>query len=276
MAALPWGAHHLRLRRVRISSESPISLMTPFKASDEAREQRLAAAAEAKARDAKAALEALTQRRTQASEERKALARKKIEQLKARLQMLQSMAAADPKGTARLAAQLARELGAAMKEYAAAGGTTSGMSASVPAAAEAAPAEGQAQPGAVPGAQTGSEAQTAPETTADAEGDPAGEPDDAKSANPYQQAIDEAQARAADFARRGAEAKADLEFLGDARRMAAQIKALIRKAAEAQPGSDQALPPSEAQDARAAAAAMDRELAQASADLSGGGVSLLV
>ncbi len=261
--------------------------MTPFAArsgaSDEAREERLAAAAEAKARDAKAALEALSQRRTQASEERKALARKKIEQLKARLQMLQSMAAADPKGTARLAAQLARELGAAVKEYAAAGGTTSGMSGGVP-QAEAAPAEGQAQtevqagaqPGAQPEAQAGADAQAAPGTPSGEDGDPAPDQDGTKPANPYQQAIDEAQAKAADVARRGGEARADMEFLGEVKRMAAQIKALIRKAAEAQPGSDEALPPGEAQDARAAMAAMDRELAQASADLTGGGVSLLV
>jgi DNA-binding transcriptional MerR regulator len=256
---------------VRISPESLISLMTPFKAADEAREERLAAAAEAKVRDAKAALEALSQRRSQASEERKAAARKKIEQLKARLEMLQSMAAVDPKGTARLAAQLARELGAAVKEYAAAGGSTSGLSAPAPAPSAPsapAPADGQAQ---VPASVDG-EAQAA---TDEGEPTPGGE-DETKSANPYQQAIDEAQARAADYARRGAEAKADMEFLGEVRRMAAQIKALIRKAAEAQPGSDEALPPSEAQDARAAAAAMDRELAQASADLTGGGVSLLV
>lgn len=260
---MPLGPHHLTLAAMRISPESLISLMTPSKAADEAREERLAAAAEAKVHDAKAALEALSQRRSQASEERQAAARKKIEQLKARLEMLQSMAAVDPKGTARLAAQLARELGAAVKEYAAAGGSTSGLSAP-------APADGQAQVSASVDGEAQAQAATG-------EGEPApGGEDETRSANPYQQAIDEARARAADYARRGAEAKADMEFLGEVRRMAAQIKALIRKAAEAQPGSDEALPPSEAQDARAAAAAMDRELAQASADLTGGGVSLLV
>lgn len=267
---MPKTAHHLTLRLVRISPESLVSLMTPFKASDEAREERLAAAAEAKARDAKAALEALSQRRSQASEERKAAARKKIEQLKARLEMLQSMAAVDPKGTARLAAQLARELGAAVKEYAAAGGSTSGAPA--PAAPAPAPAEGQAEaqaPTPVDGQAQG------PTETGEREPASGGE-DDGKAGNPYQKAIDEAQARAADLSRRGAEAKADMEFLGDAKRMAAQIKALIRKAADAQPDDRDALQPSEAQDARAAAAAMDRELAQASADLTGGGVSLLV
>lgn len=254
---------------MRISPESLVSLTTPFKASDAAREERLAAAAEAKARDAKAALETLNLRRSQASEDRKAQARKKIEQLKARLQMLQSMAAADPKGTARLAAQLARELGAAVKEYAAAGGTTSGMTAAAP-AAEVAPTDGQAQAQAPAGGEVQDRAAGAGETPRD------GTSDEAKAANPYQKAVDEAQARSADIARRGSESKADLEFLGEARRMAAQIKALIRKAAEAGPGDQEALPPGEAQDARAAAAAMDRELAQASADLTGGGVSLLV
>jgi inactivated superfamily I helicase len=40
------------------------------------------------------------------SEDRKAIARQKIEQLKARLQALRAMASVDPQGTARLAAKL--------------------------------------------------------------------------------------------------------------------------------------------------------------------------
>lgn len=61
--------------------------------------------------------------RSDVSAERKEAARQKIEQLKAKIQALRMMAAADPKAAARQAAQLGRELAAATKEYASAGGS---------------------------------------------------------------------------------------------------------------------------------------------------------
>jgi hypothetical protein len=54
--------------------------------------------------------------------ERKAAAREKVEQIKAKLKMLRLLASVNPKAAARQAAQLAKELAAAVKEYAAAGG----------------------------------------------------------------------------------------------------------------------------------------------------------
>lgn len=66
--------------------------------------------------------------------DRKAAAREKIERIKARLQMLRLLAAINPEAAAKLAKQLARELAAAAKEYAAAGGggAGAGVSVSVP------------------------------------------------------------------------------------------------------------------------------------------------
>jgi len=71
------------------------------------------------------ALESLKKSRTSVIEERKAAARQKIEQIKARIRMMRMSMPADPKAAAKMVAQLARELGAAVKAYASAGGAMS-------------------------------------------------------------------------------------------------------------------------------------------------------
>lgn len=268
-----------------IGATSLMSLPTSRPASESAREDRLKAAAEAKLRDARAAVDTLKRLRSQASEERKAIARQKIEQLKARLQALKAMAAVDPKGTARMAGQLARELGAAVKAYAAAGGVTSGMdSGAVPvpgeggATAPAPPAgEGDA---ALSGAKEPSPeaaAQTAAGATAQADDEQGSDHKNEaeKAANPYQRSIDQANARAAEMTRRSSEKQADSDFLAEVRNLAAEIKQLVRRAAENKPGDEDVLPPDEARKMKAMAEQMDRDIKQASIDL-GGGLSLLV
>lgn len=249
-------------------------MLAPLKAADSAREQRASAAAEARLRDSKAAVETLKGRTSQASEDRKAEARQKIEKLKARLQMLRSMASMDPKGTARLAAQLARELGAAVKAYAAAGGTAVGagsVSVAVPATSGADAASTDAgDPAAAATVEQAPADQTADTAAGETE-------DSGKSANPYQSVLDEQQARAADLSRRSGEQRADREFMADVRKMAAELKALVRAATEkAKSGDDDALSPQEAAELEKSVAAMDREIGQATNDLGGGMVSLLV
>lgn len=264
-----------------------MNLLTPLKVSDQAREDRLAAQAEARVRDARAAMEALQQRRTRASDERKAAAKQKIEQLKARLQMLQSMAAADPKGTARLAAQLARELKAAVKEYSGGGaggfGSIGGgadtavqapTSEAAPAADASAPTDAAAGLAPTP-APTVTTTASGSDAESDASQDGKEGEGDGKSANPYQQAIDQQQARAAEFNRRTAEAQADQEFIGEARKLAAQIKALVRNATDRAQGEEGALSPQEARELRAAVSDMDRQIETAQGDL-GGSISILV
>lgn len=268
---------------MNIGPASLMSLLTARAPADSAREDRMSAAAEARLRDAKAAVETMKQRRSQASEERKAIARQKVEQLKARLQALRAMASVDPKGTARMAAQLARELGAAVKAYAAAGGTTTGMeTGAAPAADAGAPAPGaEAEVGgaqATPG-EAGTEAVAATDPAqADGEvdGEARGDKDEGGApANPYQQAIDEQKAQANETARRSAEKQADTDFMAEVRKLASELKALVRQAVEKKPDDKDAMSPGEAGDLRAMVADMDREIAQATADL-GGGLSLLV
>lgn len=260
---------------MKIDASSLMSLLTPSKASTEAREERLAAAQEAKLREARAASDVLKARSDEASETRKAAARQTIERLKARLQMLRSMAGMDPEGVARLAAQLARELGQAVKAYAAAGGNASGVSATgvAPAASGQAAATEAAQ--GVASAQTPN-AETAPSQDGAVDGKTA-TGDEAKSSNPYQQAIDEQKAQAAEMSRRNGEKRADGELMADVRRMAAELKGLIRQATEkAKAGEDDALSPHEARELDEAAADLDKAIQQAGTDLGGGLVSLLI
>lgn len=211
------------------------------------REQRQAALADARLNDARAAVESLKQRSSSASEDQKAAAKKKIEQIKARLQMLQMAMIGDPKGAARMAAQLARELGAAVKAYAAAGGAPSGLG--------GAPAVPPA-PGDDAGAAAVSDGAVA-EPTQPAVADRAAaeaEADGAKPSNPYQQAIDASQARVAEQARRSEARQADRDVLDEVKRLAAQIKNLAQKSARGSPEGDEA---------ERAVAGMNREVAAA-------------
>ena len=207
-----------------------------------AREERRQALADARLNDARAAVESLKQRTSNASEEKKAAARKKIEEIKARLQMLQMAMIGDPKGAARMAAALARELGAAVKAYAAAGGSTASL-------------------GAASDTTTGG-ADVATDTTsgeAQVEAAGAGQPipsedrgdEISRSSNPYQQAIEASQSRIAEQARRSGELQADRDLLGEVRGLAARIKAMAERAAKGSP---------EGEEADRAVAGMEREV----------------
>ncbi|RZJ17932.1 MAG: hypothetical protein EON91_07285 [Brevundimonas sp.] len=230
----------------------------------------------AKLDEARAALQALKSRPpTQAAEERKALARKKVDQLKARIRMLQMSASMDPKATARMAAQLARELGAAVKAYASAGGSTAELglasAGAAPATGEAgaqgaqgdadnAPADGEAADAITPAATTDP---TTPDTTGN------GRAEDGKtSADPYRRLIDEGNARSAALAKRNSESDADREFLTQAKGLANALKAALRQAQNRQDTED--LSPAERQAADKASADMDREIAEAGASLNPG------
>ena len=101
--------------------------------------------------------------------------------------------------------------------------------------------------------------------------------DEAKSANPYQQAIDEQKSQAAEMSRRNGEKRADSEFMADVRRMAAELKGMIRRATEqAKAGEDDSLSPHEARELDGAAADLDKAIQQAGTDLGGGLVSLII
>lgn len=227
-----------------------------------AREERRQALADARLSDARAAVESLKQRSSSASEEKKAAAKKKIEEIKARLQMLQMAMIGDPKGAARMAAALARELGAAVKAYAAAGGSTAGLGAASGAPATGASGTGGAE--AAPEAASGEVAAAASPPEASAE--EAEEAEAAKASNPYQQAIDAAQARINEQARRSGERQADRDTMDEVKRLAARIKAMAQRAKDTPEGDE----------AERAVAGMDREVQAAVRAMPDVGVALTI
>ena len=215
-----------------------------------AREEHRQALADARLNDARAAVESLKQRTSSASEEKKAAAKKKIEEIKARLQMLQMAMIGNPKGAARMAAALARELGAAVKAYAAAGGSTAGLG-----AASGAPATGALEAGG---------AEVAPETSLPEA--PAEEAETARASNPYQQAIDASQARINEQARRSGERQADRDMMDEVKRLAARLKAMARRAKDTPEGDE----------TERAVAGMDREVQAAMRAMPDVGVALTI
>lgn len=78
-------------------------------------------------KETQAGLEAL-QRQSDPSEARKARAKQKIAEIKEQLKQLRMLAAVNPEAAARQAARLSRELSAAVKEYASAGGDAAAVS----------------------------------------------------------------------------------------------------------------------------------------------------
>ena len=75
-----------------------------------------------KLEQAKGILDQIKAAKVDFDEQRKAAAREKIQRIKEQLKMLRMLAAVNPEAAARRAAQLSRELSAAVKEYAGAGG----------------------------------------------------------------------------------------------------------------------------------------------------------
>lgn len=102
------------------------------------------------------ALTALKDAPNQAAKQRKAVAAQKVALIKQQLETLKKTPGMDPKAMARMAAMLAKQLAAALKDYAAAGATTSemqsasastsgGSSPATPAASDEAAASNEAQ-----------------------------------------------------------------------------------------------------------------------------------
>ncbi|WP_294252637.1 hypothetical protein [uncultured Sphingomonas sp.] len=177
-----------------------------------------------KLEEAKQAVQTLATIKTKTKDDQKARAAQKVQELKARLQALKMIYAGDPKKLARAAAQIARELAAAVKSYTSAGGSTVELAGadSGDASAGAASPAAEAKPDAP--AAGANEATPAAET---AEKDKA--PDEADPTKPDAAALGTNKAadekRAADAAR----ARADDDFKNEARALARELKAALRR-----------------------------------------------
>jgi hypothetical protein len=220
---------------------------------------------EQKIRAAKAAVDSMTVRQDKASDERKAIAKKKAEELKARIQMLKMSMPANPEAAGKIIAQLARELGAIVKSY---GG--SGSDAGVGADASATSAGGGEA------AASGAAATVAASGSEDAPVPAEASPDASSGAtpkDPYRAAMAAQAAANADQARKADGAREDSEFATTVKQLLAELKAMKAKAeADAKAAGDPNTP--EVADADKALAAVDAALGDAG--LSGSMVSLVV
>lgn len=209
---------------------------------------------EQRLRAARAALQTYDQQRTDAADERKAIARKKAEDLKARIQMMKMSMPSDPQAAARVIAALARELGAAVKAYGGAGGGLEvGLTAASAPVADASVADVSAPDTAAPEAVApGAEAPT---------GDGEAAPTD-----PYRQAQQAHDARAAEQARKSEGARADSEFAATVKGLMAELKAMARKA-ERDARAQGDAPPDDL-------AAVDRSMSGIEGDLNAAGGAL--
>ncbi|MEM9964483.1 MAG: hypothetical protein AAGC58_03960 [Asticcacaulis sp.] len=160
----------------------------------------------------KQALTTLKQHTESRKDEAKALAKKRVDQLKERLKMLEQMPSLDPAKKARLIAQLTKELKSAVKAYGAAGGSSAeiGTGASAPSPTSPAP-------------QASETPTTTTEDTASDSGE--SEPRDPAQTTPY----DTAASRQTDD-RTSREAEEDAAFARDVRDMMRKIKAQLDKA----------------------------------------------
>lgn len=198
--------------------------------SQEAAQRRKAA----KAKEAMATLDTLREQRSSASEEKKAAARKKVDDLKARIRALQMTAVGNPEAMARMAAQLARELGAAVKAYAAAGGSSAGLGGASAAAPQGDTGEtGDAAPNEASAEPTVTDAEASSGDLAETERRADGADKSAATRNdPYRQVIERQKAQAAEQARQSADKQADSKFASDAKGLIGRLKAILHQAAE--------------------------------------------
>ncbi|MGN7998750.1 hypothetical protein [Sphingomonas sp. 22176] len=183
------------------------------------KQEEMAARKLQQAKDAVATLKAV---KTKTDDDQKARAAQKVKELKARLQALKMIYAGDPKKLARAAAQIARELAGAVKSYTSAGGSPAelgGTDSGDASSAGAAPAGETKAEGADAGEATPA-VETAEKDKAAADGD-AAKPEAATAG--ATQSVDAK--RAADAER----AKAEDEFKNDARALARELKAALRR-----------------------------------------------
>jgi hypothetical protein len=121
------AADNVRSWNASVQKDHPTTLFTLLEKSDPEKAEALRKE-QAQVREL---IEQLRSSQKDVNERRKEAARQKVERLKAEIAALRMMASSDPEAVARQAARLARELSAAAKEYAAAGGSANSITTAV-------------------------------------------------------------------------------------------------------------------------------------------------
>lgn len=210
----------------------------------------------------KAAVETLKSQPVDRAAERKAAARQKVEQIRERIRLLAMTASSDPKATARQVAQLARELGQAVKAYAAAGGVPS-----VGAAPATAPSGAGLEPVAMPATDQDPSAADAIATTPDVAPDKEAAPVQAP-LDPYARSLASLNDQTREMNRlraaQDAEGQDNKDFMDLVRDLARKLKDILRESRLKSPqGRDAELD----RKADEAVKAMDAEIGSAGSSL---------
>lgn len=214
-------------------------------------------------------LQQLQSMKTDQNAERKEAARQKVEQLKKQIQALRMMAGGDPKAAARRAAQLARELSAATKEYASAGGKASELGdVSTPATQSAQSTPATDAQGTAP-AQTTKGALSPPPTPDVAAASATDSIDMPQGSEPATKApaSDIVNQKIAEANKSQAEREADTLFSNDVRKLLNDLKQIVKSAQQKLRDGGES---GETQDTRDAQKAL-REVEQSLGDIAGNG-----
>lgn len=188
-------------------------------------------------KDAQQAIERMGNAAQDIAQSRKAAAAEMVRRIKEQLRIMMSMMAGmDPKTRARQIAQMARELAAAVREYAAASGGSAQESVSVTADSNVARNDSAASSDSArsaPGVAASDTAETLPSTgtAPEANAESAAAAPATEGTGTPQQPGEAIRDKLAEYSQNAAspDAKADQEFIAEVKRLAAQLKALAKQ-----------------------------------------------
>ena len=218
------AAGNVRSWNASVQKDHPTTLFTLIEKSDPEKAEELRKE-QAQVREL---IEQLRSSQKDVNERRKEAARQKVERLKAEIAALRMMASSDPEAVARQAARLARELSAAAKEYAAAGGSANSITTAVsigpaaPTAAEPTQDSTQTSTSIPTDTETGTVADTQSEKPAHQD---ASTTDDDRTA--FREKINE---QIADAQKQFASTTEDETFIRTVRHLMNELKAIIKNA----------------------------------------------
>jgi len=226
------------------------------------------AVAAQKLQAAKDAAATLKQAKSSQNDTTKAQAKQAVEQLRERIKMLRMMCAGDPKALAKMVASLSKELAAAVKQYAAAGGTETvstevapaDSSAATPASADKPSAEDASAASDTPSADA--ESAAAPQA-ADKSAAPQS-PEAAQKTDAYQKMVAGLEKQSQLLSAKSAEAKDTNDFMKEVRGLANQLKTYLKHATAHMDKAQQATNP-DAADAEKALKEIDKTINDAAA-----------
>lgn len=229
-----------------------------------------AAVAAQKQQAAKDAIATLKQAKASQKDTAKAQAKQAVDRLKERIKMLRMMSGGDPKALAKMVAGLSKELAAAAKQYAAAGGTeavsadatSSDTSAADPQSAKETPAASDTPSPEQDSAAAQIDDASATPQTADAPSQQT--PEAAQKTDAYQKMVAGLEKQSQLLEAKSADAKDSNDFMKEVRALATQLKSYLKHAVAHMDKAQQATNP-DAADADKSLQEVDKAINDANA-----------